>query len=494
MAQIAINHLSFAYEGAADVVFENASVNLDTDWKLGLIGRNGRGKSTLLHLLHGTLDAKGAIHTSVVFDYFPFPVSNPANTPLEIAGEMHPDGEVWQFLREASLLELSEETLDTPYHLLSGGEQVKVLLCILFSRDQHFLLIDEPTDHLDKESRKAVAAYLNKKKGFILVSHDRTFLDACIDHVLSINRCGLELQKGNYSSWAENKERQDQYERDQNERLKKEIGHLKYAAQSAKNWADQAENQKIGLHADSHERSKNARSYIGEKSRRMQQQRKNMEFRMNKAVEEKEGLLKNIEYSDELKLFPLFQNKGAVATLEKIHVSFGDRKILQQFNLQIHPGEILALEGKNGCGKSTIIRLLTGEQTPDSGIIRLQSGCILSYVPQNARPQGDMRTFIQYHGINETLFKTILRKLNFDRAHFDHDLHDLSVGQQKKIMLAMSLCQSAHLYLWDEPLNYVDVLSRIQIEKLLLQFRPTMILVEHDETFIQKIATRTIHL
>ncbi len=494
MAQISIQNLTFSYEGTPDIVFDNASITLDSDWKLGLIGRNGRGKTTLLRLLKGDLDANGAIRTNVLFDYFPFPVVNASLTPIQLAEDFRPDGETWQFFREASLLQLSDDVLSTPFHSLSGGEQVKVLLSLLFSKDHHFLLIDEPTDHLDRESRQIVAEYLNKKKGFILVSHDRHFLDLCIDHVLSINRCNLELQKGNYSSWAENKERQDQFEKDQNERLKKEIGHLKSAAQSAKNWADKAENQKFGLNADSHERMKNARSYMGEKSRRMQQQRKNMENRMEKAANEKEGLLKNIEYNEELKLHPLFQNKGHVATLEGIQISFENRTILNDFNLSVHPGEIVALEGKNGCGKSTVIRLLAKHMQPTEGIIRHQSGCVISYVPQNARLEGDLNTFIQSHGIDETLFKTILRKLNFSRDHFEHQLNELSVGQQKKILLAMSLSQQAHLYLWDEPLNYIDVLSRIQIEKLLQQYHPTMVLVEHDAAFIEKTATRIVRL
>lgn len=494
MAQISIQDLTFSYEGSPDIVFNHASVNLDSDWKLGLIGRNGRGKTTLLRLLSGELDANGAIHTSLLFDYFPFPVAKPDQTPAQMADSFCPDGETWLFYREASLLQLSDEALNTPYRFLSGGEQVKALLALLFSRDHHFLLIDEPTDHLDRESRKLVAEYLNKKKGFILVSHDRHFLDLCIDHVLSINRCNLEVQKGNYSTWAENKEKQDQFEQEQNERLRKEIAHLKSAAQHARTWADQAESQKIGLHEDSHERSKNARSYIGEKSRRMQQQRKNLEFRMDKAVTEKEGLLKNIEYADELKLSPLFQNKGPVAFLENVNVSYGQRDVLHDFSITVNPGEIVALEGRNGCGKSTVIQLLCGERKPDAGLVRLQSGCIISYVPQNARPNGDMRTFVQHHGIDETLFKTILRKLNFDRAHFDHPLEELSVGQQKKIMLAMSLCQKAHLYLWDEPLNYIDVLSRVQIEKLLQSFHPTMVLVEHDAAFLERTKARIISL
>ncbi|MBQ4640109.1 MAG: ABC-F type ribosomal protection protein [Clostridia bacterium] len=494
MAQITIQNLTFAYDGSPETVFHNASVNLDSNWKLGLIGRNGRGKTTLLRLLHGDLDANGAIHAPLSFDYFPLPVPHPEQPPMEMAADFQQDGETWQFFREASLLQLNDSVLSTPFQLLSGGEQVKVLLALLFSNDHHFLLIDEPTDHLDKESRKLVAEYLNKKKGFMLVSHDRNFLDQCIDHVLSINRSGLEVQKGNYSSWAENKERRDHFEQEQNDRLKKEIGHLKSAAQNARTWADQAESQKIGLHEDSHERTKNARSYIGEKSRRMQQQRKSMEFRMEKAISEKEGLLKDVEYSEDLKLRPLFQNKGDVAALEDVTVSFGERKVLEDFSMAVRPGEIVALEGRNGSGKSTVIRLLLGLLSPDSGLVKLQSGCVISYVPQNARPSGDMRSFVQHHGIDETLFKTILRKLNFSREHFDYPLENLSIGQQKKIMLAMSLCQSAHLYLWDEPLNYIDVLSRIQIEKLLQQFHPTMVLVEHDAAFIEKTGARVIRL
>ncbi len=494
MAQISIQNLTFSYEGSPDIVFDQASVVLDSDWKLGLIGRNGRGKTTLMKILSGQLPSYGAIHTTVKFRYFPFQVKDSALSPMEIAEDFRSDGETWQFLREANLLKLSDETLFTPYRLLSGGEQIKVLLALLFSNDDLFLLIDEPTDHLDKESRQIVASYLNKKKGFILVSHDRHFLDQCIDHVLSINKCGLELQKGNYSSWAKNKERQDQFERDKNEKLKKEIGHLKDAARRASKWADNAESKKFGSSPDSHERMKNARAYFGDKSRRMQQQRKNMEFRMDKAIDEKQGLLRNIDYSEDLKLHPLFQNKGAVATLKDVCVAFDEKQVLRDFNLQVMPGEIVALNGANGCGKSTVIRLLNGEIQPESGMVHLQSGCKISYVPQKVHLSGRMDAFVQMASIDETLFKTILRKLNFDRAHFEHNLEELSVGQQKKIMLAMSLCQSAHLYLWDEPMNYIDVLSRIQLENLLTEYHPTMILVEHDAAFIEKVATRIISM
>ena len=201
MARIQVSHLTFAYDGSPDLIFDDASFQVDTDWKLGFIGRNGRGKTTLLRILAGELPANGAVSSPVPCDYFPFPVTNKQKTPLDIAAEMDPEGQVWRFMKEIACLDVSDDILCRPFATLSGGEQAKVLLAALFSRENHFLLIDEPTNHLDMMGRQVVSRYLNGKKGFILVSHDRAFLDGCVDHVLSINRANIEVQKGNFSTW-----------------------------------------------------------------------------------------------------------------------------------------------------------------------------------------------------------------------------------------------------------------------------------------------------
>ena len=163
-------------------------------------------------------------------------------------------------------------------------------------------------------------------------------------------------------------------------------------------------------------------------------------------------------------------------------------------NFTLFNGDILALTGKNGCGKTSVIKALTGELAPSAGEIKLASGLILSVVTQQAHLRGDMRSFIQESAIDETLFKTILRKLDFKREQFDKPLEALSAGQQKKALIARSLCQQAHLYVWDEPLNFIDLLSRMQIERLISQFRPTMLLVEHDKTFLEHLNARILRL
>ena len=191
MSMIQVQNLTFSYPSSYDNIFEEVSFQIDTDWKLGFIGRNGRGKTTFFNLLLGKYEYSGKITTSVEFNYFPYPVSDQNKYTYEILGEICPQAEDWELLREISFLNVDAEILYRPFNLLSNGEQTKVLLAALFLNEGQFLLIDEPTNHLDTEGRKIVSDYLRKKKGFILISHDRNFLDGCVDHILSINRANI---------------------------------------------------------------------------------------------------------------------------------------------------------------------------------------------------------------------------------------------------------------------------------------------------------------
>ena len=226
MAQIQVNHLTFYYEGSYEEIFNDVSFSVDTDWKLGFIGRNGRGKTTFLKLLMGKYEYRGMISAPVEFEYFPFAVRDKSRPAIDIVEELYPDYELWKLLREMNLMEMDAEALYRPFETLSSGERTKVMLAVLFLKEHSFLLIDEPTNHLDTEARRAVSRYLNRKKGFILVSHDRVFMDECIDHVLSLNKNTIEVVQGNFTSWWDNKQRRDEFEAMENEKLKKEIGRL----------------------------------------------------------------------------------------------------------------------------------------------------------------------------------------------------------------------------------------------------------------------------
>lgn len=184
-------------------------------------------------------NTRGAITRSVVFDYFPYPVKQKdlERTAAELMEDWKAGVESWRVLCELEKLDMDAELLYRPFGTLSFGERTRVMLAVLFSGENDFLLIDEPTNHLDQDAREIIKKYLASKKGFILVSHDRDLLDACIDHVLVLNRASIEVQSGNFSSWWENKEKADHFARMEHEKRVKEIGKLKAAADCSSRWA-----------------------------------------------------------------------------------------------------------------------------------------------------------------------------------------------------------------------------------------------------------------
>ena len=201
MSMIRVENLTFAYPGSYDNVFENVSFQFDTRWKLRFLGRNGRGKTTFLRLLLGKYPCGGQISGAPPCTYFPCEMEDLSRMTMEVLQEAAPLAEEWELLRETGLLGEEAEALYRPFSTLSNGEQTKVLLAALLSGEERYLLIDEPTNHLDAQGRRAVAEYLRRKRGFLLVSHDRAFLDGCVDHVMALNRTGVEVQSGNFSSW-----------------------------------------------------------------------------------------------------------------------------------------------------------------------------------------------------------------------------------------------------------------------------------------------------
>ena len=488
MSLINVTNLTFAYDGSYENIFENVNFQIDTNWKLGFTGRNGRGKTTFLNLLLGKYEYRGSITASVSFSYFPYHVEDPGILAIDAVEAMHPDYEYWRVAREMAKLQLDDAVLYRPYGTLSNGEQTKLQLAVLFSKENHFLLIDEPTNHLDIRGRELVSKYLSSKKGFILVSHDRAFLDGCVDHILSINKSDIQICKGNFSAWWENKQRQDAFEQAENEKLKKEIARLEETAREKANWSDRVEASKIGEHAFD-------RGYIGHKAEKMMTRSKAIEKRQTAAIEEKSKLLRNIERSDTLKIFQTPFHTKRLAELKGVTIDYGDGAVCEDISFTIQMGDRIALQGPNGSGKSSIIKLLCGQAIPYTGQLWLGNGLKISYVNQDTSGlRGKLSDFARNAGIDESLFLAMLAKLDVPKTQMEKDMSSLSAGQKKKVLLARSICEPMHLHIWDEPMNYIDVISRMQIEELLLEFQPTILFVEHDKTFCENVATKIVKL
>ncbi len=493
MSMIQVSHLTFAYPGSFDNIFEDVSFQIDTDWRLGFVGRNGRGKTTFLNLLLGNYEYEGRISASVDFDYFPFdPPDETLPVRALVAALVPADVMDWEIERELGLLDVCDDALDRPLNTLSGGERAKVLLAALFLRENRFLLIDEPTNHLDQRARQVVGDYLRSKRGYILVSHDRAFLDRCVDHILSINRADIEVRQGDYSSWAREKALRDAREQAENERLEKDIDRLTASARRTANWSDKVEKTKYGkqdsgLKAD--------RGHVGHMAAKMMKSAKSIERRRENAAAEKSTLLKNIDRADSLKLAPLVHPADRLVELRAVSISFGERTVVSDLSFTIRQGDRIALCGPNGSGKTSVLRLICGEPVDYTGYFSRASNLTISYVSQDtAGLAGGVVDYARACDVDETRFLTILRKLDFERVQFEKDLRDLSAGQKKKILLARSLSENAHLYVWDEPLNYIDLLSRVQIEDLLADCGATLLFVEHDAAFTERIETMRVEL
>ncbi len=492
MSLISINNLTFGYEGSYKNIFENVTFNIDTDWKLGLIGRNGKGKTTFLNLLQGKYEYKGIISKSVDVDYFPFEVKDKEKLAIEIVNDIAPNIQDWEIIKELNLLNTDAEILYRKFDLLSGGEQVKVLLISLFLKGNNFLLIDEPTNHLDIETRNNLINYLERKKGFIVVSHDRNFLDKIVDHIISINNTNIEIQKGNFSSWKVNKERQDNFEIVQNEKLSKDINKLEIASRNTAKWSNEVEKSK---YKTNNSEKTIDRGYLGHKSAKMMKKSKVMEQRIQKAIDEKTNLLRNLDRNDTLKIIPLISNKTPLIVVNNLQIKYNNKSIFKPISFEVNNGDRIAIVGKNGIGKSSVLKLILGQNIQYDGEISIANNIKISYVSQSTEYlKGTLKDFAYNNEIDESIFKAMLVKMGLSQSDFDANIQDMSEGQKKKVLIAKSISEQANIYIWDEPLNYIDILTREQIEDVILKYKPTLIFVEHDEIFIEKVATKNIKL
>ena len=285
------------------------------------------------------------------------------------------------------------------------------------------------------------------------------------------------------------------FELAENERLKKDIRRLQAAAREKAQWSDTAERRKTGIDRTKVDNVKGWAPLQGAKSKKQMARAKAIEKRRDAAIEEKQGLLKNLEEVEALKLIqpPFYTDR--LVELRALSVDYGAGALFAPLSHTLRTGDRVALIGPNGSGKSSVIKLICGGEIPHTGLCETASRLAISYVPQDTGfLRGDLKDLAREKGIDESLFKAILRKLDFSRVQFEKDMADYSAGQKKKVLLAASLCESAQLHIWDEPMNYIDVYSRMQLEELILQSRPPLLFVEHDRAFCDRVATAKIEL
>jgi lincosamide and streptogramin A transport system ATP-binding/permease protein len=181
--------------------------------------------------------------------------------------------------------------------------------------------------------------------------------------------------------------------------------------------------------------------------------------------------------------------------INNLQIKYNDKEIFNPISFEVNNGDRIAIIGKNGIGKSSILKLLLGEQLQYNGNFKIINDLKISYVSQSTDDlKGKLKLFAKENNVDESIFKAMLIKMGLSQNDFDTNIQDMSEGQKKKVLIAKSISEQANIYVWDEPLNYIDIITREQIEDTILKYNPTIIFVEHDERFIEKIATKIIKL
>lgn len=525
MSKLTIQNMSFYYTDFYHPVFQNVNLVLDTDWKLGLIGRNGRGKTTFLRLLDQTLQpSEGRIDTYAEMCYFPYELETPYLNGMDwikeaVGGLKSMEEEmktivqkqdavlfddycriqqVYQemggyemegrILKEVAAIGLDPSILQRNMETLSGGEQTKLKLCAMFLRKDAFLLLDEPTNHLDKRGREDLVHYLMRKKGYLVVSHDKYFLDQVTDHILSINKTDISLEKGTYSSWRKNQEWKEQFELAAKAKLEREIRHLERESEKKQVWMEVGNKQKYPY--KSNHRTNGNKAYAGQKRRG--------QIRILTNLEEKRGLLKNMEtaYPWEIQEAEYGEERWMIRAdhLRFSHENTGT-VLFDGFCFKLYPGERIWLRGKNGVGKTTLLQLLSGELKNEA--VERAEGLKIGWARQEPRLRsGYLREHLdtpKWQGKTKR-FLELCRCFDMPDGFLERPLETYSSGEQKKVELALALAGENHVIFLDEPLNYMEILFQNKLEEVILADQPTLIFTEHDAGFSERIATRIVEL
>lgn len=522
MSVIALHSVSF-HHPSSEPLFTDVTLAFDTSWRTGLIGRNGRGKSTLLHLIAGVLEPdRGAVVPPPFPALFPVPVADEHVPALDAVRAMVAPFREWEremerllrtpdepslrrygeleeryrraggygvdgaIVQECSRLGLEEEALNRPWRTLSGGERTKGMVAALFLRKGSFPLLDEPTNHLDADGRERLGRYLSRKEGFIVVSHDRALLDACCDHIVAIERAGIRAMPGTYTDWKRQVTLEEETERARDASLRREIAQLETAAQQRRSWSFAREREKNSA-ADS--------GYVSHKAAKVMKRALSLERRIEERLEEKRSLLKNTETVRPLTLSGAGKPPDILLSLEEVTLGYGGVAVLSNFSLTVRKGERVALVGPNGCGKSTVLNAVRGTLPLMTGNRRKGAGVIVADVHQHpVWSTGRLREHLRAADIDETGFRTVMGSFGVCGDIFDRPLETFSEGERKKVDLCRSFLLPAHLLVWDEPVNALDIEARERIEEALLRDAPTMLFTEHDRRFVETVATRVVRL
>ncbi|AZO94493.1 ribosomal protection-like ABC-F family protein [Halocella sp. SP3-1] len=467
-------------------LLKDISFNMYQGDKVGFVGRNGTGKSTLLKIISGQdKEYQGQIIINTRVGYLPQYYNYPAvQTVEEFFTEVSYD--YGSFLRLMKEFGFETDFLDRQIGNCSGGEQTKLQLIRLLIKEPALLILDEPTNHLDIEARDWLANFLNKfQGGVILVSHDRYFLDQVVKEVWELEDAELKEYTGNYSDYQKQREVELEREKREYQKYHAEKKSLKAAIQKQQQFVNKAD--KGRKKTDSFwKQLKGSDRRTGRMAKRVDSLRSQLE-----QLDKKE---KPFEYKE---INPEFENRELHSQIiiqgKGVGKSFQSEPVFKDLNFTISRGSKIALLGKNGIGKTILLKLILGQQNPTTGEIFRTRALEIGYFSQkmaNLHGQDTVLKELQEKlpDRSEELIRTFLGSMLFKGEDVFKKIGDLSIGERVRVAFTILLLSKANFLLLDEPLNHLDIVSRERIEAALKEYPGSFLIVTHDRYFARKIA------
>lgn len=495
-------------------VLSGVSFEIQENDRVGLVGANGCGKTTLFRLLTGELSPDAGVISKAgktklgymeqhvcrdlgrsafdeVLTVFSALLSqereleeiekklrNASGKELDSLVErqaalndryVRDGGLTFRSRSRSALLGLgfSEEQIETPVGRLSGGQRAKLQLAKLLLGGANLLLLDEPTNHLDLRAVEWLEDFLRSTaSAFLVISHDRYFLDRITNRTFELRNCRLSVYKGNYSSYLEQKEDSELAVRRKYENTKKEIGRLEGIVEQQRRW----------------NREKNIRTAESKQ----------------KTIDRLEQTLVRPEAEKDALRFRFgirTRSGNDVLAVKNLSLSFGGTALFRNVSFEIRRGDRAFLIGPNGCGKTSLLKVLLGRLRPDGGSVRIGTGVGIGYYDQlqtGLRPEKRVIDEIwdHYPAMTETQIRSALAVFLFRGDEVFKEVSALSGGERARLLLLRLMLSRDNFLLLDEPTNHLDLPSCEALEDALADYEGTLLVVSHDRYFINKIADR----
>lgn len=510
MIEIAIRDLNKYY--GSNHVIKGISIEIMKGEKIGLLGKNGTGKSTLFKIIAGIEDFEegnitragdgkielleqipvfkdGYSVEDVLHDAFSeitdisdemrhledLITTDDADRLLSRYGSLQAEYEARggyelesRIDRICTGMKIGSEMRKQFFKDLSGGEKTRVNLARILLRDSNVLLLDEPTNHLDMSSLRWLEDFLKAFQGTaVIISHDRCLLDNVVERIIEIDEGKASFYEGNYSFYAEEKERRFQKQNQEYELQQRKIGQLEAASKRMHEWARNADNPAM------HKRA----------------------FSIEKRIERIERIDKPImskRIASEFKEADFSSRE--IVSLRGIRKAYGEKILFDEVNLKIMRKDRIAVIGSNGCGKTSFLKLIAGGEMPDKGEVNISSSIKMAIMPQTIEFENSeatvLETFRYMFEVNEERARSILTVFNFRGKDVFKKTGILSGGEKSRLKLCILMQSECNLLLLDEPTNHMDIESREWIEKAISLYKGTMVFVSHDRYFLNRFAER----